>query len=200
MERVPGITANTADGATITRHGGTTKSMAGVVGKQRPSPAALTRSRAEEVVRLTQTFCAQHLDAEYAELCARLIGRLARKRPSPLARGQTRVWAGAVLYAVGQVNFLFAPTQRPHITFDDLSRLTGVSKSALATRARNIMNLLRIIPLEPEYCRRSLLAQNPLARMVEVDGLLVDARTLPAEIQSQLRERGLIPDVDCADT
>jgi len=200
MERVPGITSNAANGATLTRNDRRGKSAAvRALGNQRPSPAALPRSRAREIVRLTQGFCAQHLDAEYAELCARLIGGLARKRSSPLARGETRVWAGAVLYAIGQVNFLFDPSQDPHIKFDDLSRLIGVSKSALATRARQIMNLLRIMPLEPEYCRRKLFAHNPLVWMVEVDGMVVDARTLPTEVQTQLRQRGLIPDFDCAD-
>jgi hypothetical protein len=160
---------------------------------------ALARSRAEETVNLTQHFCAEHLDAEYADLCAKLIGRLALKRPSPLEHGQTSVWAGAVLYAIGQVNFLFDPTQLPHIKVDDLSRLIGVSKSALATRARTITNLLRIMPLEPEYCRRELIAQNPLAWMIEVNGIVVDARTLPPEVQTELRDRGLIPDMVCAE-
>jgi hypothetical protein len=53
--------------------------------------------------------------------------------------------------------------------------------------------------LEPEYCRRKLLAHNPLVWLVEVDGMVVDARTLPTEVQTQLRQRGLIPDFDCAD-
>jgi Domain of unknown function (DUF6398) len=165
----------------------------------RLAPTALVRSRAEEIVRLTQGFCAEHLDAEYAELSAKMIARLARKRPSPLERGETRVWVGAVLYAIGQVNCLFDPTQHPHLKFDDLSRLIGVSKSALATRVRAIMNLLRVMPLDPEYCRRELIAQNPLAWMVQVNGMVVDARTLPAEVQAQLRQRGLIPDLDCAE-
>ena len=171
----------------------------GITRTHRLAPATLARSRADEIGMLTEGFCAQHLDAEYAALSARMIARLARKRPSPLERGETRVWAGAVLYAIGQVNFLFDPTQHPHLKFDDLSRLIGVSKSALATRARDIMNLLRIMPLEPEYCRRQLLAQNPLAWMVAVNGMVVDARTLPAEVQAQLRQRGLIPDLDCAE-
>lgn len=160
---------------------------------------SFARSRAEETARLTRQFCAEHLDGEYADFCAKLIVRLARKRPSLLERGETRVWAGAVLYAIGQVNFLFDPTQHPHIKVDDLSRLMGVSKSALATRARLIMNLLRIMSLEPEYCRRELIAQNPLAWMVEMNGIVVDARTLPAEVQTELRHRGLIPDIDCAE-
>jgi hypothetical protein len=99
---------------------------------------------------------------------------------------------------MGQVNFLFDPTQHPHLKFDDLSRLIGVSKSALATRARFIMNLLRIMPLEPAYCRRERLAQNPLAWLVERNGIVVDARTLPADIQTELRRRGLIPPLDGA--
>ena len=155
--------------------------------------SSLARSRSEEIIALTGRFCAEHLDYEYGALCAKLVRRLARKRPSPLETGQIRVWVGAVLYAVGQVNFLFDPDQHPHMNFDDLSRLTGVSKSALGAKARLIMNLLQIIPLEPEYCRQEILVQNPLAWMVEVDGLVVDARTLPVEVQAELVQRGLIP-------
>lgn len=158
-------------------------------------PASPVRSPAEEIVALTTRFCAEHLDDEYGALCAKLLRRLARKRPLPLETGQIRVWIGAVLYAIGQINFLFDPTQHPHMNFDDLSRLTGVSKSALGTKARLIMNLLRIMPLDPEYCRQEILAQNPLAWMVTVDGIVVDARTLPVEVQAELAQRGLIPNI-----
>ena len=40
-----------------------------------------------------------------------------------------------MIYAVGSVNFLFDRTQRPHLTGDDLSALTGVPKSTLANKA-----------------------------------------------------------------
>ena len=122
-------------------------------------PPPSVRNRAEEVIACVRGFCTEHLDDEYSALCAKLVRRLERKRPSPLESGQVRVWVGAVLYTVGQVNFLFDRTQRPHLRFDELSRLTGVSKSALATRSRFIMCLLRIMPLEPEYCRREMLAR-----------------------------------------
>lgn len=124
-------------------------------------------SRPEEIIAITQRFCAEHLDLEYSRLCAKLVRALARHRSSPLEGGQTKVWAGAVLCAIGEVNFFFSPAQRPHIKFDELSRLTGVSKSALATRARFIMNLLRIMPSEPAYRRREQLVPNPQNRIVE---------------------------------
>jgi hypothetical protein len=126
-------------------------------------PSTPVRSRAAEIIALITHFCAEHLDDEYGALCTNLVRRLARERPSPLETGQIRVWVGAVLCAIGEVNFLFNPARRPHLKFDELSRLTGVSKSALATRARLIMCLLRIMPFEPEYCRREMRAQNPPA-------------------------------------
>jgi hypothetical protein len=125
-------------------------------------------SRTEEIIAVTQRFCAQHLDLEYSRLCAKLVRALARHRSSsPLEGGQTKVWAGSVLCAIGEVNFFFSPAQSPHLEFDELSRLIGVSKSALATRARFIMNLLRIMPAEPAYRHRERLVQNPQNQIVE---------------------------------
>src|SRR5207253_1607279 len=49
---------------------------------------------------------------------------------------------------------------------------------------------------DPDFCRRDLLARNPLAWMIEVNGLVVDARILPPELQAEARRRGLIPDLD----
>lgn len=154
--------------------------------------ASRIRGRAEEIVKRSSHLCSEHLDDEYSALCAKLIRRLARKRPSPLETGQIRVCG--VLNAIGLVNFLFDLTQRPHMRFDELSRLTGVSKSALATKARLIMNLLRIMPFEPNYCRQEILVRNPFAWMVEVDGIRVDARSLPVEVEVDLTRCGLIPE------
>ena len=140
------------------------------------------RHDVEEIVKLTDPFCSEHLDAEYGNLVRKLIAKLARKRPSPLARGDLRIWAAAAVYAVGSVNFLFDRAQRPHLTGDQLSELTGVPKSTLANKAKVIRAALRIRPLEPESCRRELLESNPMAWMISVDGCIVDARTMPPEV------------------
>ncbi len=172
--------------------------MVSQTSSRKPLPSSRARRRAEKIIGLISRFCTEQLDDEYGALCAKLVSRLAPKRPSPLESGQVRVWAGAVVYVIGYVNLLFDPTQLPHLRFAELSRLTSVSKSALVTRGRLIMCLLRIMPLEPEYCRRERLAQNPFAWMVTVNGLLVDARTLPLEVQAELARRGLIPDTMAA--
>jgi len=43
-----------------------------------------------------------------------------------------------------------------------------------------------------------MLEQHPLAWIVQVNGFLVHARTLPCELQDQARQRGLIPDLETA--
>jgi hypothetical protein len=62
------------------------------------------------IVKLTNAFCQEYLNDEYAALCRSLAAALARKRPSPLMRGQLEIWACAIVYALGTVNFLFDPS------------------------------------------------------------------------------------------
>jgi hypothetical protein len=95
---------------------------------------------ADEIAAITDRVCAEHLDVEYGELCRKAIAKLARKRPSPLLRGETRTWAAGVIYAMGMVNFLTDPTGRPHMTTDRLSEVTGVGKSTLAAKFRAIQD------------------------------------------------------------
>jgi len=155
-------------------------------------PCAL-RPDVEQIVALTDGFCAEHLDAEYARLCARLVAKLARKRPSPLLRGDLRIWAAAAIYTVGSVNFLFDRSQPQHLSGDDLSDLTGVPKSTMANKAKQIRDLLGLGRLDLEFCRRDMLERHPSAWYVQVDGLIVDARMLPTALQDECRRRGLIP-------
>jgi hypothetical protein len=57
-------------------------------------PRAL-RPDVEQIVALIDGLCCEHLDAEYVRLRARLVAKLSRKRPSPLLRGDLRIWAAA---------------------------------------------------------------------------------------------------------
>jgi hypothetical protein len=158
-------------------------------------PAAL-RDRAQEIIDVTDAACHQHLDDEYARLARRLVARLARKRPSPLARGDARIWAAGAIYALGQVNFLFDRSQTPHLTADQLAEALGVVKATMANKAGLINRTLEIAIFDPDLTRVAMLEQHPIAWLVEVDGFIVDARTLPADLQDEARRRGLIPDLD----
>src|SRR6266571_1138866 len=147
----------------------------------------------DEITAITSRFCAEHLDEEYARLCAKLAAKLARKRPSPLLRGDRRIWAAGIVYAIGRVNFLADPHQRPHLRTDELASLLGVKQTTMANKGRRIMDTPDIGLLDPEYSRSDMLDRNPLVWMLEVNGLIVDARWLPEAVQVQAWQRGLIP-------
>jgi hypothetical protein len=160
-------------------------------------PSAL-REQVDKIFAFTDAFCEAHLDDEYAALCRRLVAKLARERPSPLLHGDARIWAAGALYAVGANNFLFDPTQTPHLSGDRLSELIGVRRATVAAKAKRIRDVLAIKPMDIEFCRRELLEAHPLAWLVEVDGIVIDARRLPVEMQAEARKRGLIPDLALA--
>lgn len=136
--------------------------------------------RAQAIIEITEGVCCEHLDDEYGQIARRLVARLARKRPSPLARGDVRIWAAGIICAVGQVNFLFDRTQTPHLTADQLAERLGVVKTTMANQAGLINRTLDIGTFEPDLTRIAMLEQHPIAWLVDVDGLVVDVRTLPA--------------------
>jgi uncharacterized protein DUF6398 len=147
----------------------------------------------DRVVTVTDAVCLEHLDEEYADLCRRVVGKLGRQRPSPLTRGAPGIWAAGILYAVGQLNFVFDPTQTPHATADQLSEWLGVKKTTMANKARLVRDTLKLSHLDGEFTRRDLVHASPLTWLLEVDGMLVDIRRAPMNLQLQALELGLIP-------
>src|SRR5262245_32210864 len=147
----------------------------------------------EGITGMTDAVCKEHLNEEYAQLCRKMAATLARKRPSPLTRGRTETWACGIAYALGSVNFLFDKTQTPHMSAGDLCALFGVAKSTGAAKSREIQDMLGITLLDPRWCLPSKLADNPMAWMIQVNGLIVDARYAPRQIQEEAFRLGLIP-------
>lgn len=149
----------------------------------------------EHIATVADAFCREHLNDEYAERSVVLTAKLARKRPSPLLRGDRRIWASAVIYALGRVNFLSDPSQTPHLPTEQLARLLQVKQTTMAAKGRTVMDLLALNYTDTEFCLPSRLASHPTAWLVSINGLIYDARTLPLPIQAECARRGLIPGV-----
>ena len=133
------------------------------------------QSKYDEITALTGAVCSEHLTDEYADLCRKLCAALARRRPSPLARGRVDIWAGAILYTIARVNFLFDPSQEPHMRADELCAAVGVSKNTASAKSTQIMDMLDIYQLDPDWTRPSRMDDNLLAWMITIDGFVVDA-------------------------
>ena len=151
------------------------------------------QERYDEIVVLTDAFCMEHLDEEYMTACRQMAAKLARKRPSPLVSGWAKSWAAAVTYAVGRINFLFDKSFEPNISAADLADWFGVAQSTAGNKAGQIMDMLHIGLMDPEWTVPSLLDDNPMAWMISIDGFMVDARWASREIQEIAYLKGLIP-------
>jgi len=155
-------------------------------------PSALAEKFAA-ITALTDAFCEKHLNDEYRVVIHRLVGGLARKRASPLLKGKENVWAAAAVHAVGHVNFLGDPSQVPHCKPNILYEFFGVAESTGQNKSRQIREAFGMGPMSPAWTLPSRLADNPLVWMLQVNGLVMDIRQAPAELQRLAYEKGLIP-------
>ncbi|MGZ3630966.1 MAG: DUF6398 domain-containing protein [Ktedonobacteraceae bacterium] len=151
------------------------------------------QARFDEITRLTDTFCQTYLNDEYRQLCRELTATLCRKRPSPLARGQASTWACGIIHALGMVNFLFDSSQTPHIAASQIWEYFELSSSTMQAKSKQIRDLLGMYPMDPDWSTPSMVDKNPLIWMLEVNGLVIDVRHAPREIQEAAFRQGLIP-------
>jgi len=147
----------------------------------------------ERIVGLSDNVCDTHLDSEYRDLARAMTGALCRKRPSPLTSGQPRTWAGGIVYVLGRINFLGDRSFPPYMTTADLCAAFGVGESTLHAKARVIEKTLKPRIFDPKWTLPSLVGSNPLVWMAEVNGLLVDLRRMPREVQEVAFAKGIIP-------
>jgi hypothetical protein len=147
----------------------------------------------DAVVALTDAFCRDHLNDEYRDLAQAMTAALCRKRPNPLASGQPRTWACGVIYALGQLNFLADKANQPYMAMADVCAAFGVGQSTAYAKARVITDALHTSRMDPAWMLKSLVDRNPLVWMAEVNGLLVDLRDMPREVQEIAFAKGMIP-------
>ena len=155
-------------------------------------PAAL-QEKFETIALATDAFCDQHLNDEYKQLIRQALAALSRKRPSPLLKGQDNAWAAGAVHALGMVNFLFDPSQTPHCKATDIWAYFGLAPSTGQTHSKKIRDALDMGPMDPQWTLPSRMDANPLVWMLQVNGLMVDVRHMPLEVQDIAYAKGLIP-------
>jgi hypothetical protein len=147
----------------------------------------------DEITQLTDAFCQAYLTDEYQQLCRELTATLCRKRPSPLVRGKATTWACGIIHALGMVNFLFDSSQTPHVAASQIWEYFELSSSTMQAKSKQIRNLLGMYPMDPEWSTPSMIDQNPLVWMLEINGLIIDMHHAPPELQEAAFRQGLIP-------
>lgn len=149
--------------------------------------------RLKAIVALTDGFCDAHLTGEYKELCRKMAVAVCRKG-SPVVKGKAEGWAGGIVHALGWVNFLHDSSQTPHMTSAELAVGFGISQATMAAKSKVLRDALDLMPFALAWSLPSRLADNPLVWMVELsNGMVIDIRYAPRQIQEDAFRKGLIP-------
>jgi hypothetical protein len=145
-----------------------------------------------QIIELTNAFCQNHLNEQYRELCEDLAWAVFEEELA-LEKGRPAGWASGIVHAIGYVNFLQDPSQSPHMRSMQIAEEFGVSQQTMQNKSKIIRDKLDLTQMDPEWCLSSLIGDNPLVWMLEVDGFVIDARSAPIEFQQEAYRLGLIP-------
>jgi hypothetical protein len=147
----------------------------------------------ELIVAMTDQFCRERLNEEYAALSRRLAEKLARKRPSPLLGGRPETWACGIIRTIGWVNFLDDSSRKPHMKLTAIDKAFGVAESTGQGKSKTIRTMLKIRQFDHHWTLPSRMDDSLMIWMKEVDGFIMDIRRCTREIQEIAFEKGLIP-------
>jgi hypothetical protein len=130
---------------------------------------------------MTDGFADLYLDEDYKTLSRKLIDKMSRKlldkmsrkRQVPFLYGRLEIWAAAVVYALGQTNFLFDKSFEPYVSATDLCNYLGTSQSTTSQKAKIIRDMFKMRYFDEEFSTERMLKENPFNEFVTIDGLIV---------------------------
>ncbi|MCX6328396.1 MAG: DUF6398 domain-containing protein [Bacteroidia bacterium] len=142
----------------------------------------------EKLIGLTNSFCTQKLNFEYKRLCMNLVKRLGRKRDVPFQRGRIEIWAAAVIYTIGSINFLFDKSFKPFVKPDDICEYFDTKRSTVTNKVREIKDMLDIGFFDQDFTTSRLAGENPFNKFVMVDGIIMLLSDLSLNLQKMVKE------------
>lgn len=116
-----------------------------------------------------------------------------QKKTIPIATRKRRFLGSGIYSCYRHGKFCFDKSQTPHCTAPDIYSFFGVASSTGQGKSKQIRQWLKIHPFSFQWGLPSKFDSNPLIWMLTVNGMMVDVRHLPIEVQEEAYQKGLIP-------
>lgn len=159
------------------------------------SDRELVKQKKDALIEMTDGFADRYLDEDYKMLCRKLTDKMSRKRQVPFLSGRLEIWAAAVVYALGQINFLFDKSFEPYVSATDICNYYGTSQSTTSQKAKIIRDMFKMRYFDEEFSTERMQKENPLNEFVMIDGLVVPISTVMKVFEEKraqlLKELGL---------
>src|SRR5438105_13771150 len=138
---------------------------------------------------MTNDFCDHYLDQEYKALCEKLIRKMSRKKVVPFMSGRIEIWAAAVIYALGTINFLFDKSSQPYASTDDICGYFGTSKSTTSQKSKTIRDMFKLHYFDDEFGTAEMREKIPLASIAYLNGIPIHISALSPELQELAKQQ-----------
>ncbi|GAB7015852.1 DUF6398 domain-containing protein [Methanogenium cariaci] len=142
--------------------------------------------KTERLIRMTGEYCDEYLDEEYKVLCEKLIRKMSRKRPVPFLSGRIEIWAAAVVYALGSINYLFDKSTKPYASPADICDYFKTKKSTTSQKAKGIRDMFDLYFFDEEFSTSREDEEDLYEDLVLIDGVIVPKDMLPPELLKKL--------------
>lgn len=126
-----------------------------------PSLPTQTKPMLATVIEMTDSFCKEYLNEEYAEICRQLATTLHKRHPSFFVREKLQRLACGIVRTIGWVNFLYDPNQEPHLELAIIDKTFGTSRCEAQSEFKTIQETLNIRHFEPKWTLPSQMGDNP---------------------------------------
>jgi len=109
--------------------------------------------RAAEIQELIAPFALEYMVEETYACALKLLSKLTRKRTLDIRKGKKEIWAGAVVYVIARLNFMFDKEQDYWVTADEITDFFGIKKSTVGQKATLIEKSCSIGMMDEEFTR-----------------------------------------------
>ena len=136
------------------------------------------KAKEKQLLDMVESFSKEHINKEYGELCSSLVKKMGRKHTVPFKRGKIEIWASAVIYAIGQINFLFDKSFEPYVTPDEICDYFNTKKSTVSSKAKIIRDMFNIEYYDDEFSTEHMKDSNPLKDMIMDDNGMIIPKSM----------------------
>jgi len=101
----------------------------------------LSETKYLELIQQITSFCKEFLNEEYEMLSIKVIDKLSKKYKM---NGKINIWAAAIIYSLGQINFLFDKSLKTNIEKSAICNYFNVKIDTVSQKAKSIRNILNM--------------------------------------------------------
>ncbi len=139
----------------------------------------LAQSKANDIQKLFRGYCKKHLDDDYLRLCNKLFNDLFESDDEIFNRGKENIWAAAIVWAIGSVNFLGDKSFDPSASLSDVCNYFKVKTSTVGQKASRIREWFDMDYFNDYYQREDSQISGLLKSLVMIEDGFIVPRDLP---------------------